>query len=353
MASIYQRKSGNRLVWCVQYRVKGKRYSRVVGESKKEAEAILRDLKRKLAARDPVLDAKERRRSQITVSDYFSRKYLDWSEANKKPGGYERDQTIVKFLLAFLEERGYRWLPDVDPLALEDYKIHLRKRGSVENANRHLHTIRHSFGLAVHLGYLRDSPMKMVKDLKPGEGKPPRFFSVPELREILWAALIWPYTGDKGHQRRIPHKEGFYRCVLFLASTGARIGELEQISWEHIHLSKGFVRLPTLKGQGRVEWRNVPLTENLAWALKRAKKNREPVADTLDARRRLQGILRALGIPHANVHTLRHTFASHLAMKGVSLYVIGSLLGHSNPQTTAVYSHLSPSSLEVVSLLPY
>ncbi|MEA3450146.1 MAG: tyrosine-type recombinase/integrase, partial [Patescibacteria group bacterium] len=45
-------------------------------------------------------------------------------------------------------------------------------------------------------------------------------------------------------------------------------------------------------------------------------------------------------------HALRHTFASHLAMRGVSLPTIKKLLGHSNIQTTMQYSHLSPSVLE-------
>jgi len=119
MASIYVRTSGSREVYCVQYRVDGKRYSRVVGTNRKEAERVLREVERKLARRDPVLDAKRRLRTQIPVTDYFEKEYLPWSETNKQRGGYERDRTIVTFLARFLEQEGYRWLPDVDPLVLE------------------------------------------------------------------------------------------------------------------------------------------------------------------------------------------------------------------------------------------
>jgi len=54
-------------------------------------------------------------------------------------------------------------------------------------------------------------------------------------------------------------------------------------------------------------------------------------------------------------HTLRHTFASHLAMAGVSLYIIAQLLGHRDPsRTTTLYAHLAPSSLQpIVESLPY
>jgi integrase len=51
-------------------------------------------------------------------------------------------------------------------------------------------------------------------------------------------------------------------------------------------------------------------------------------------------------------HTLRHTFASWLAQRGVDLYVIQQLLRHRSPQMTQRYAHLRPdavrASLDVV-----
>ncbi|MBZ0200059.1 MAG: site-specific integrase, partial [Ignavibacteriaceae bacterium] len=44
-------------------------------------------------------------------------------------------------------------------------------------------------------------------------------------------------------------------------------------------------------------------------------------------------------------HTLRHSFASQLVQKGVSLYVIKELLGHEDLSTTQIYSHLQQSNL--------
>ena len=45
-------------------------------------------------------------------------------------------------------------------------------------------------------------------------------------------------------------------------------------------------------------------------------------------------------------HSLRHTFASHLAMSGVSLYFIQKILGHQSIETTArTYAHLQPDPL--------
>ncbi len=58
------------------------------------------------------------------------------------------------------------------------------------------------------------------------------------------------------------------------------------------------------------------------------------------------------GIREITCHALRHTFASHLTMKGAPLKAIQELLGHANIQTTMRYAHLAPSSLkDAVSLL--
>ena len=56
--------------------------------------------------------------------------------------------------------------------------------------------------------------------------------------------------------------------------------------------------------------------------------------------------VRAAGLPRTRWHDLRHAFASRLAqMPGVSLYVVGSLLGHTDPKMTQRYSHLQDQHL--------
>jgi site-specific recombinase XerD len=45
------------------------------------------------------------------------------------------------------------------------------------------------------------------------------------------------------------------------------------------------------------------------------------------------------------LHTLRHTFASHLVMSGVDLLTVKKLMGHSDIQTTMIYAYLAPDHL--------
>jgi site-specific recombinase XerD len=58
-----------------------------------------------------------------------------------------------------------------------------------------------------------------------------------------------------------------------------------------------------------------------------------------------KGQERVIVTPNARLHDLRHTYASVLASAGLSLPVIGALLGHSQPATTARYSHLMDDPL--------
>jgi integrase len=55
----------------------------------------------------------------------------------------------------------------------------------------------------------------------------------------------------------------------------------------------------------------------------------------------VRSALRKAGIPkHASVHTLRHSFATHLLQNGVNIREVQSLLGHKHVETTMVYAHV-------------
>jgi site-specific recombinase XerD len=64
-----------------------------------------------------------------------------------------------------------------------------------------------------------------------------------------------------------------------------------------------------------------------------------------EIKRAWQTICRRAEISGLRVHDLRHSFASQLASGGASLLLIGAMLGHSQPRTTARYAHIFDSPL--------
>ena len=76
-------------------------------------------------------------------------------------------------------------------------------------------------------------------------------------------------------------------------------------------------------------------------------KSGERVFDCSNLRKLYEAAVKNAKLEDVNFHTLRHTFASHLAMAGVDLKTIQELLGHQTFEMTLRYAHLSPHHKKV------
>jgi integrase len=146
--------------------------------------------------------------------------------------------------------------------------------------------------------------------------------------------------------------------VLLGGEAGLRCGEIIGLEWRDVNFEnrqlciqrsewRGHITVP--KG-GRIM--HVPMTHRLSKALALFSEDRR--GRVLVHKRLTQDIVgnhvrraaRCAGISGNGVHRLRHTFCSHLAMRGAPTRAIQELAGHQNLGTTERYMHLSPSALE-------
>lgn len=119
--------------------------------------------------------------------------------------------------------------------------------------------------------------------------------------------------------------------VLVLAWTGLRLGEA--ISLDHSAISDRISVKDSKNGQPRV----VPVVGYARWAIRDFPLKLHHRTLTRDWE---QARVKA-GYPHVHIHDLRHSCASRLLWAGVSLEVVGQILGHKSLQTTRRYAHLS------------
>ena len=161
---------------------------------------------------------------------------------------------------------------------------------------------------------------------------------------------------------RIAREHGIYAEVAVALHTGLRRSELRRLRWSHIDYEAKSLVVPRSKS-GRA--RSVPLSENAIAVLREQQEVTGHRKHLFPGRRRIdQSGMRRMGwwsdalkplqerMPTFQErgkqavgrgwHLLRHTFASHLAQRGVSLQKIGEWLGHTDIRTTQIYSHLVP-----------
>ena len=141
-------------------------------------------------------------------------------------------------------------------------------------------------------------------------------------------------------------------AIVILSNTGIRLGEMWALRWKDVDFRNSQIWIRAYDGfvpKGRRD-RSVPLNEHTLQIIADLASNRENgdsfVYRLTCNKKRLSNkfgrYARKLGI-RARLHDLRHTFASHLAMRGTPVPVIQELLGHAQISTTMIYAHLSPN----------
>ena len=356
MGTIYRRRN----TWYLDIRVKGRRVRKRVGSSKKIAELALKDAEVKVA-RDEFGFSKD----DLAI-DTFLIRFLDYSRANHQPRTTSRYRAVIDHFKAFLQTMpNVTFLSEITSEVIDRYKVyrkdawvnpngqpvesdddvngHTRKGARAHTINFEIGALKTIFNLAIKWGHLKENPTQGVGKLKVNDSKPPRFLTVEECRRFLEAC-----------------PPDLYPIYYTFLHTGLRKAELENLEWEDIDFRRRKIKIRRKEDwQPKTGEREVPISDGLCRLLKdlNDRRGRSQKAGYVfchagggklrtKLREKLIQIAREAGIEGlTRVHTLRHTFASHLVMSGVDLPTVMKLMGHSDIQTTMIYAHLAPDHL--------
>ncbi len=191
------------------------------------------------------------------------------------------------------------------------------------------------FSFAVEEGLRSDNPVRGVKRFPDKKGE--RFLSLEEMARLGDALAAAEEDG------RNPLAIAGIRLLML---TGCRKSEVLTLQWEHVDMERGCLRLPDSKTGEKVVPLGAPALELLD-TLPRLEGNPyvlwgEKKGAHLVGLPRVWARIRArANLDGVRLHDLRHSFASVGAGAGMGLPIVGKLLGHRDPKTTARYAHVA------------
>lgn len=317
-----------------RHRIKGPENSKVGAEA---YEAVLRQ---KLARGESIESATEQ---EDPTFEEFAQKWLDgYAVPNNRPS----EQRSKKYVLDGALTPFFGKIPvgRITSYHIEQFKAHMIKERGITNKTikNYLTVLNTCLKSAYEWLELKGAPPK----IKWPKCAPSRMDSLsPDECELL-----------------LSQAEGVvHEMILTALRTGMRQGELKGLQWSSINWESQRItvrhsrddRTKTLVPPKSNRERHIPLDVDVYEALYRRKRKNGYVFLDSDGEpfdyhrvgRRLNKVCEKAGMRKIGWHTLRHTFASHLAMRGVPLPTVQELLGHSNITTTMRYAHVAPSSL--------
>jgi integrase len=279
----------------------------------------------------------------------FVTTYLEHSEANNKPSTHETK--VGQFDRHILPELGAFHVGEIGFAHFEDLKQAMRQKRKVW-IDEQCVTVKPLGPKSIN------NVMSILRDMLYVASKREIIASIPDVEWLDVGEQDFDFlTFDEAKLLVRAADAEWHAMIVVALRCGLRQGELLGLQWSDLDLKKGLLRVKRNVYRGRVgspkggKWRDVPLSDDAIKALKAHRHLRsEWVFCTLDGRRLTENMCRKplarivaeAGLRHLSWHVLRHTFASHLAMRGVPLRHVQQLMGHSTIQMTERYAHLTP-----------
>lgn len=303
-----------------------------VKAAREQAKALKREID---VGHDPMAEREEERSAQTIAAlcDLFETEYLP----NRRPKTREDYRSLIKLYIAPKLGRAKVAAVRHDDVAALHREIAAR---APYQANRVLAVISSLMAFAIRKKMREDNPAKGIEPAP--EEKRERYLSPEEIGRLGEALDAHPERTSAN-------------AIRLLLLTGARRGEVLSATWDQFDLSRGVWTKPSMHTKQKKVHR-VPLSAGAIALLNEMKREARPGAryvfpgrpkddGTTGAplagiKRTWATVCRTAALEDVRIHDLRHSYASILASSGLSLQIVGALLGHTQPRTTARYAHL-------------
>lgn len=300
------------------------------------------------AGGDPAADRESLRQAPM-VSDLMDRYFTDHAEQNNKATTVRNAKNLAdNFIRPVLGRIKVR-----DVTRADVSKLHRSLAKTPYQANRTLALLSKAFSLSEVWGLRPDNSNPCMRVQRFEEKARERFLSEKEfatLGEVLAQAELGGLAAE-GRERPAQINPRAITAIRLLIFTGARVSEILGLRWEYINWESNTAELPDSK-TGKKTLHLPPAALEVLNGLKRPKSGKGYVVrggrgagshsqPLINIKGPWAVIRKAAGLEGVRLHDLRHSFASAAIAGGMSLPMIGALLGHRDVKTTARYAHLA------------
>jgi integrase len=358
--------AGNSRSWVLCYRIHGPERRITIGKFPALSPELARDEAQRIQVElinkeiDP-LDAKKQKRDAYTL-DQWSKIYIEeHAKPSKKPASVKADERHIQILKEYFDKN----IKFANIKRADIRRMHTSMSDTPRQANKVLATLSHMFTCAI-ADEVEGVIMNPVKGIKRNqeEGRD-RFLDGEELQNFITTLGsltcearedIDQATTKRERNLAVLHLTQ-YRLIEFMLLTGSRRGETEQARWKDVGFERNVWVKPShhTKQNKREE---IPLSDAAQSLLKTWKEEpkRSEGSDLIFPgsrpdvhvdypREAWKRLLKQAEITDLHLHDLRHTYASQLVIGGLSLPIVGKLMGHTTSATTEKYAHLADDPL--------
>lgn len=328
--------------WWTDFRVNHTRYRKRSPEnSKAGAQAYEATLRSKLARGESIGREEKEEQREPTFGEFAPRWFHEYVVPNGKPSTQDsRKRILFPSLVPFF---GKVRISEITANDIERYKAHLLKEGLARRTvNERLVVLNSCIAIAYKWLELKGTP--------------------PEITWLKCPPPTTDYLSFSESELLLSNAEGVVReLVLTALKTGMRLGELIGLQWGDIDWENRLISVrhswcncaQALGSPKNNNIRYINMTTDLHEVLRKRRQATGFVFTDANGNfnhsqlnRKLKRVCEKAGLRPIGWHTLRHTFASHLVIRGAPLPVVQKLLGHSSIEMTMRYTHLAPSTLQ-------